>query len=188
MIGRQSVSGWTVSTRTRSCPMNKIAALERGAWGAMEPPATRYTSDGRPERNHPATLSHRCLLLLMIVASPTRDVDDEDQDRVPTRFVQKYTVRTRPEPPVLSHFVALDRASDRLRGPERQLSCRRSTGAEARPLTDLQAAAADAPGRRSNRLERAVNAPPAPAPYAAAEASFAETKAYLIFARGPADA
>ena len=27
--------------------------------------------------------------------------------RVPTRFVQKYTVRTRPEPPILSHFVAL---------------------------------------------------------------------------------
>ena len=40
--------------------------------------------------------------------------------RVPTRFVQKYTVRTRPEPPVLSHFVALDRAPDRLRGRERQ--------------------------------------------------------------------
>ena len=50
--------------------------------------------------------------------------------RVPTPFVQKYTVRTRPEPPVLSHFVALDRAPDRLRGPERQVSCRRSTGAE----------------------------------------------------------
>ena len=33
---------------------------------------------------------------------------------------RKYTVRTRPEPPVLSHFVALDRAPDRLRGPERQ--------------------------------------------------------------------
>ena len=29
--------------------------------------------------------------------------------RVPTRFVQKYTVRTRPEPPVLSHVVGLDR-------------------------------------------------------------------------------
>ena len=43
-----------------------------------------------------------------------------DALRVPTRFVQKYTVRTRPEPPVLSHFVALDRAPDRLRGPERQ--------------------------------------------------------------------
>ena len=38
--------------------------------------------------------------------------------RVPTRFVQKYTVRTRPEPSVLSHFVALDRAPDRLRGPD----------------------------------------------------------------------
>ena len=34
--------------------------------------------------------------------------------------LQKYTVRTRPEPSVLSHFVALDRAPDRLRGPERQ--------------------------------------------------------------------
>ena len=40
--------------------------------------------------------------------------------RVPTRFVQKYTVRTRPEPPVLSHCVALDRAPDRHRDPERQ--------------------------------------------------------------------
>ena len=39
---------------------------------------------------------------------------------VPTPFVQKYTVRTRPEPSVLSHFVALDRAPARLRGPERQ--------------------------------------------------------------------
>ena len=40
--------------------------------------------------------------------------------RVPTPFVQKYTVRTRPEPSILSHFVALDRAPARLRGPERQ--------------------------------------------------------------------
>ena len=45
---------------------------------------------------------------------------DRAAPRVPTRFVQKYTVRTRPEPPVLSHFVALDRAPGRLRGSERQ--------------------------------------------------------------------
>ena len=39
--------------------------------------------------------------------------------RVPTRFVQKYTARTRPEFPVLSHFVALDRTPASASRPNR---------------------------------------------------------------------
>ena len=104
------------SVRVCSPTSRRVASLRPRSAGltALTPAPRTLVQTGSCRR---CSLIHP---LHVVVDVPSRMTLFRATADIPTRFVQKYTVRTRPEPPVLSHFVALDRAPDRLRGPERQ--------------------------------------------------------------------